>query len=266
MTVIPPSTACAITSANAMPPAMATPESRRLSARTIDATMSTNARIATVAAASRWLCSTSTPPCILGNTCPKHNGQSGHASDERVLCTSPPSSSRMNVHPVVMMAKRRNDIYCSLLGGGGFGPVELELHFGRLALDHGDLARLGAEALVPRLDVIGADGDILDGELAVLVADREVRVVLHPDESGHPLVDVALELEEHAVLRERLLDVRRPRHLRDVEQRARALVGVDVVQDGIAVADLELLPVDDGLHARHVHAVVLRERRLLGGR
>ncbi len=64
-TVMPPSSACTTTSAIASP---ASPRSRRCCGcgLTSIAINRTSVRIITEPAASRWLCSTSTPPSILG--------------------------------------------------------------------------------------------------------------------------------------------------------------------------------------------------------
>ena len=68
-TVIPPSSACANTS-----PTASHPNGRRrrsaASRVAVSRPASTSVRITTVPAARRWLCSTSTPPSILGMNVP----------------------------------------------------------------------------------------------------------------------------------------------------------------------------------------------------
>ena len=60
----------------------------------------------------------------------------------------------------------------------------------------------------------------------------------HQHVAGHPRVNVALELHDLAGVVELLHHRRQARDLRLVEQRRRALVGVDVVQRLVAVLDL----------------------------
>ena len=66
----------------------------------------TSVRHPTSVATSRWPCSKSTPPTIGGNTWPNDSGQSGTASADPVLVTSPPTKSRTNVLAAVATASR----------------------------------------------------------------------------------------------------------------------------------------------------------------
>src|SRR5712664_3865433 len=64
----------------------------------------------TAVAMSRWVCSTATPPTIWGIGDPKQVGQSGQASPESVLVTSPPATMRMSVRKAAAAARRRTHI------------------------------------------------------------------------------------------------------------------------------------------------------------
>ena len=68
-TVMPPSTACTITSPSASHPNGRSGRSAA-SRAAVSRPASASVRITTVPAASRWLCSTSTPPSIFGMKVP----------------------------------------------------------------------------------------------------------------------------------------------------------------------------------------------------
>src|SRR5205814_61812 len=70
-------------------------------------TTSATVQSPTVVAIRRCVCSTATLPTILGIALPKQVGQSGQASPESVLVTTPPATMRTTVRKAAAAARRR---------------------------------------------------------------------------------------------------------------------------------------------------------------
>src|SRR5882762_3482868 len=94
---------------------------------------------------------------------------------------------------------------------GLFGfESKIRRHVAALDLDLlGGGRRSGSRFPVESLERVGAIGHIFDGVFAVLVRDREVRMVEDTHPGKHPRMDVALELEEILGLGSRESQVRR---------------------------------------------------------
>src|SRR5262245_7696617 len=154
----------------------------------------------------------------------------------------------MSVAPTVSRAKRwRHASYIVELRELPALALEREVELGGLAVLHRHLAGDGlvlAELAVNRLDLVLASRQALDGEGAVLGADREVGVAQHRDEGPHPGVHVTTDRNQHLGLVESLLGLHALARLPDIELRVVLGAGMDVVKGIVAVADLELLAGD----------------------
>ncbi len=107
-----PSRCCSRAPANAPPSRTGanTPHSGSQSRRGSVPMHSPSVHRPTAVAISRWVCSTATPPTMCGIGDPKQVGQSGHASPESVLVTSPPATMRTSVRNAAAAARRRTHI------------------------------------------------------------------------------------------------------------------------------------------------------------
>src|SRR5688572_21136772 len=127
----------------------------------------------------------------------------------------------------------------------------------RFALADGDGHRLRPELLVPRLDLVSAGGEPLDLELSVLARRREEGMIHDADAGVHPAVDVALERYHLLRLVELALRHHAGRRLADIEAAIGLRNRLDVVQNGIAVLDVDVLTGHDAKDAWLVEAALL---------
>ena len=147
---------------------------------------------------------------------------------------------------------------------GVSGRGEDEEDFCRAAgLDRGrDLA--GAEALVPYTDGIRSRGDPLQSHLAIGASHPEEGMVHDGHPALHPRVHVAADADRHLGLVDPHHALRALAGERDVPARGACGLPVDVVQQGIAVPELDGLA---DLHAedpRYVNTSDLIHHRRLG--
>ena len=116
-----------------------------------------------------------------------------------------------------------------------------------------------AVAFLPGLDPVGTGGNVRDFELACSTAHREIRVIDDADIRGHPTVYVALHPHhDFFILQVKLLD-HPGSGLADVEPVAVRRQAVHVVQQVVAVPDLQRLACPHPDDARRVDASALIE-------
>ena len=115
------------------------------------------------------------------------------------------------------------------------------------------LCVMRAQRLVPRLHGVGAWRQALQGKRSVRLGDGVERMIQHAHVRVHPLVDVALERHHHLLGAERVRVAQALDGLADVELLVGHRQGVNVVQGGVAVQDLDRLA---HLHAEDVRAVL----------
>src|SRR5438876_4015298 len=215
-----PSRCCSLAATNALVSnsGAKTPQRRSHSRRGSVPTHSASVHRPTAVAIRRCVCSTRTPPTMRGIGDPKQVGQSGQASPESVLVTSPPATMRTSVRNAAATARRRTHIgrqtperarggafYAPLpspcnrqksnrpgLAGGLFGAVVLEGGLGGLAGLDGDFLGLGAVLLVPGFDRVFARGHVVDLERPVCAGHRLQAVLGNADVPAHPGMHVAL--------------------------------------------------------------------------
>src|SRR5262245_14353438 len=128
---------------------------------------------------------------------------------------------------------------------------------GRPLCAHVDLRLTRAEPLVPHPDDVIAGRDVPQRHPAVRPAHAEVRVIDHSEPSLHPGMQVAADADHHLGMVDRDRPLGALARERDVP--AARLLGraVDVVQQGVAVAELDRLADLRAGDARHVETSLL---------
>src|SRR5215472_6539022 len=142
-------------------------------------------------------------------------------------------------------------------------------HRGRILIADHDIPGDGAEAFLPDLQRVAPGGKATELELAGTVGERVEGMLGDDDPAAHPRVQVARDADDLGV-RERDRD-RSSLRLRAVEGRIRRRHRVQVVQEAVAVQEVDLSAGRNGHHPGREHALFLvhrgrRRHRLAPGR
>src|SRR5262249_6353903 len=117
-------------------------------------------------------------------------------------------------------------------------------------------------AFMPHLDTVGPRRHTFNHKVSVTLGNRDIRMISYKDVSTHPWMP-GLTRQIHDTRSERRLDCcpLAPDRLRDVEQGLLSLIGdlvpVDVMQNRVAVGDVDLAPCRDDQGMGSVLAIFL---------